>query len=920
METFINNHKTEVFKLVFIGLILLFLTIPAYCTTKTWVGQFLGLGNGNWNTAGNWSPSGVPAATDDLVFNELVLGYTVSLSGSAVASTITINGAVGLLGGVTINTEGYALTVSNGLNVGAVSILLPVTLNILGSGAVSLNTAVVIYADGTLNLGSGSDNSTNVIVSGTTITNNNYATLNNYGTLTANSSAIFNLSGSSSEITNSGNFYAGTSGSACALNLSGTSSSINNTGIFVVGSTSVINLTGTTTSVANSGTFTLMSDQNGSATTGQISSGATGFSGQYNVQRYLTGQTSSTYRGYRLLSSPVNLTSATASATGANYIGLSTINSTYTVAGTKYYGAFTAGSGSGFSVYNANPIIYFYNETVATNNSSFLLGKNLGVTAISAAASNNITLVNGTTYSMPVGNGYILYYVGSTNGRSSGCKCLAPDNATITNVGYLNQGTIPLNLWYAPGGSTLNSLKLSYTSGQPVTFYPGYNMVGNPYPSTIDLNVVYTDNQTASFSSNFYELYNENPNQGYVVYSATGGTSSFHASEYIASGQGFFTVVTATNQTLTFKEDQKVYNNLLTPSSNPPLLLTAPQGALSKPNVLALQGTPVNVLAGLHLKMGLDSVINEECGIYFGPWSDNYDINDAYALGGVAPQVSLSSFTADGVPAAINKFADYVPNGKRIKLYVKAVADGNYNLSLEDIANIDTSLFNIYLVDNINRDSLDLVRYKTYVFTITNADTNSYGANRLVLAIDRKTMPAYALVSFTSQKTGDGVLLTWKTYNEGDYTGFGIQKQDGTQYETLYNVQSNGAGIYTYTDRSPAAGKNTYRLLQNNMDSLTSYSNPVSILYNAASAIGMLSIYPNPARGTINVNMNIAATATVSYQEAIYNSSGKLVVQRAVNNTSWAQDVSALTPGAYVIQIKTGNGSSVSNSKFVKMQ
>ena len=84
----------------------------------------------------------------------------------------------------------------------------------------------------------------------------------------------------------------------------------------------------------------------------------------------MTGNNSSTYRGYRLLSSPVNLTSATPSATGANYIGLSTINSTYTVAGTSYYGVFTAGSGAGFSIYNANPIIYFYNETYATNNSS----------------------------------------------------------------------------------------------------------------------------------------------------------------------------------------------------------------------------------------------------------------------------------------------------------------------------------------------------------------------------------------------------------------------------------------------------------------------------------------------------------------------------------------------------------------------
>jgi hypothetical protein len=266
---------------------------------------------------------------------------------------------------------------------------------------------------------------------------------------------------------------------------------------------------------------------------------------------------------------------------------------------------------------------------------------------------------------------------------------------------------------------------------------------------------------------------------------------------------------------------------------------------------------------------------------------------------------------------------DYMPKGKRIKLYVKAVADGNYNLKMTDIANIDTSLFNIYLVDNMNRDSLDIVRYKTYVFTITNADTNSYGANRFVLDIDRKTLPPYQLVSFGSQKVSDGVQLTWKTTNEGDYTGFGIQKLDASkQYVPLYNVQGNGDGLYTYIDHYPVTGTNTYRLQQIDIDSTVSYSKSLNVLYNVSvTNSNLLSIYPNPARELITINFNSTTSATTdSYVSNIYNSAGELVMQQTANSNTWTQDVSSLKPGAYIIQIKTSNGNLIGNTKFVRVQ
>jgi hypothetical protein len=179
------------------------------------------------------------------------------------------------------------------------------------------------------------------------------------------------------------------------------------------------------------------------------------------------------------------------------------------------------------------------------------------------------------------------------------------------------------------------------------------------------------------------------------------------------------------------------------------------------------------------------------------------------------------------------------------------------------------------------------------------------------------------LVSFGAQKVSDGVQITWKTTNEGDYTGFGIQKLDASkQYVSLYNVQGNSDGIYTYIDHYPVTGTNTYRLQQINIDSLVSYSNPLNVLYNVSvSNSSLLSVYPNPARELITVNFSsTTSTPTDSYVSTIYNSEGELVMQKTANSSTWTQDVSSLKPGAYIMQIKTTSGNLIGNTKFVRVQ
>jgi len=96
-------------------------------TTYSWVG-----GSGNWSVATNWSPNGVPTATDNVVITASGT-YTVTLDGDSMIYDLTIGGTSGIQ---TLSLSSRTLTI-NGVG----------TIN--DSGNVSMNTST-INGSGTL--------------------------------------------------------------------------------------------------------------------------------------------------------------------------------------------------------------------------------------------------------------------------------------------------------------------------------------------------------------------------------------------------------------------------------------------------------------------------------------------------------------------------------------------------------------------------------------------------------------------------------------------------------------------------------------------------------------------------------------------------------------------------------------------------
>ena len=910
-----------------------------------------GIINGNTSASANTTITGILTNSGTITANQEVLTFTGAATNNSIITggpnTLTFSSSLLNTAG-TITTGSGTTTVGNSLQTtgGAVN---------FGSGTANITPSVQMNG-GTLTCSTGTVNIANALQvnSGTCTgpttggvmnvagpftssgtfnpgigTDNFSGTYNNTGTFqfAAGTMVFKGASSSASPQTIKDGSAGGTTFNNVIFNGSGTAPVVSitaGTGNFSVASTGTLlmdsptQLIAGTTTVGGVGYLTLLSNTSGSAIVEPIT-GSSVITGNVNVQRYITGG-ASTYRGYRLLSSQVNISNLTSQSGTEGYLGLSYLNA----------GMLTGGPGTGFDVVTTNPLTYFYNETRPHNVTAYIAGKNVGVYAITTSTGSpaysittyGTTLTSKTTgVQVPVGNSCEVYFVGNTSNTTSST---IPNSATVTALGYLNQGTIPVYVFNGISASKT----MTYTTGTGVPV-AGLQQVGNPYASTIDLDSLYYDNNT--LSPIFYEL--KTPSSAFVSYNAASHTvSGSAAGAYIVSGEGFVVgaLASPTVSTITFYEKEKV-NVQLTSSTTPPLILSQKQKMATTtagqlPELSSTSAAPITAtevlpsgLIGLHLQLSQDSVTNIQTGIYFSnSWSDNYVASeDAKDISTAA--IALSSYSLDTQRLCINQMSSYL-KGKTIKLYTAATTNGTYSISLADIKNID-AVYSVFLRDHKLDDSVDLRITNSYSFAINNSDTTSFGANRFDVVIELKQLPQYQLLSFNGQKVTKGVQLNWQTLNPGDYTSFTLQKEESNgTYSPIYTTQSNNSTSYNYIDTDPVTGNNTYRLAQSDFYGNITYSQPVTIGYENVSSNGLLQIYPNPATVLINIKVNPTSSTLQDYTADIYSSSGTKMEHRSLNTYSWTDDISSYMQGVYIMVLKDNSGNVLGKTKFIKTQ
>ncbi|MES2377650.1 MAG: T9SS type A sorting domain-containing protein [Bacteroidota bacterium] len=662
-------------------------------------------------------------------------------------------------------------------------------------------------------------------------------------------------------------------------------------GNYTIASTGLLSVTGKTT-FATAGKLTLLSDANGSASvdkiTGTFSTSTPPIiTGNVIVQRYLTGGASYS-RGYRLLSAPV-------STTNINLI-IPTLTYLPNTSGT---------TGGGFTQ-TGSPSLYLYRENVIPYSTSFTSSGNYrSIKSIGGATIITIdNALDAGNFNLPAGNGLLFFFRGGPGTVSPFVSTSTALTATLSQTGVLNQGDITVKHWWY----TVNAgsgLMWTTTTGNSVV--RGYNLVGNPYASSIDWDTFGTAITATNVGSKIW-IYNPKT-KGYAAYIPGVGGTGFNGGSpnIIPSGEGFFVKASAASPTLTFTENAKVNSNVVAAN----LLLSA---AVAPP-----------VKQYLRLQLFKDTSNIDETLVFFKNTAKAkfLDAEDAEYLKG-NNLLNLASRSTDNVALAINQMP-FPQQRQVIPLNVTITSNGSYQLNLTEVKNIPAE-YGVWLIDAYKKDSLDIKNNPTYSFTATTADTNSFGSKRFSLVLHPNPSLAVHLLNFTGTKTVKEVKLEWTVENEASYTRYVLERSinGGKNFTVLDSLTSASLGVYTDIDPNPAKGQNLYRLKQIDVLGNITYSSVVPIMYadNVVNSIAtnLISVYPNPVNSTLNLAITPATAVAANYKITIINISGSVVKSTTSGQATWQGDVSTLLPGTYFVEVTNIKTNTITGkSTFIKL-
>lgn len=356
----------------------------------------------------------------------------------------------------------------------------------------------------------------------------------------------------------------------------------------------------------------------------------------------------------------------------------------------------------------------------------------------------------------------------------------------------------------------------------------GWNLLGNPYASTI----VWNNTGWLRSGLSSAVAVRDNPSGQLMIWDASTGIGNLPGGK-IAPGQAFWVQAIAANPSLTITEQAKSVEQqeFYREGSNQEYAV-----------VKLVRGT-----------------LEDPAFILFNTTSDNYEANaDAYKRPNEG-MFSLSTLTADGVQVAINKLNETFCS-KTIHLKFENVTAGQYKLVVENITSL-SRIQQVVLRDNLLNTTV--WNDAEYTFDITS-DPATFSTDRFTLTFQRSDMVMPTLVSASPVCAEDFSTITLA----------------GTEYGTRYAVV-NQANEVIAGPFDGAAGNTT---LQVAAEMLAFGANALRLQVTDAVCDGTPVILPNQ----IQVVRNTRPAVTVnSYQTICEGSSATLTATGSSGTTGY---------------------------------
>jgi len=330
---------------------------------------------------------------------------------------------------------------------------------------------------------------------------------------------------------------------------------------------------------------------------------------------------------------------------------------------------------------------------------------------------------------MVVGKGYIV------RGPDSFTSTITPFNAVFT--GTPNNGTITTPI---ARGEYVGANYTAASGTLATEFDDNWNLIGNPYPSSINaidfltanLNIdgfvnIWTHGNLPSsgYADPFYNDYAYNyTSNDYITYNSSGastGPSTFGG--YIGAGQGFFVLMNNTNVAAT---ENVTFNNSMRSSAydNGQFFRTSDEAGRIWLDLIASNGSTVRNLVAY-----VDGATNNRDRMFDAITSEKLNFNLYSTIGNEIMKIQGRTLPFDQ--------EDRVPMG------IKVSQNGNYTIGIGAVDGFFTNTNqNIYLEDLENNIIHDL-RQNPYSFSATAGNH----PNRFVLRYTNETLGGDDLIA-----------------------------------------------------------------------------------------------------------------------------------------------------------------------------
>jgi hypothetical protein len=268
-------------------------------------------------------------------------------------------------------------------------------------------------------------------------------------------------------------------------------------------------------------------------------------------------------------------------------------------------------------------------------------------------------------------------------------------NNTVTYDGALNTGAVNSSLTYTYNSGHLNPKD-------------GWNLMGNPYPSVLDISYLdYTD-----ISNGVWVNLHNSTSDYYVYWSKTLGTVGSSGSgggddraRYIQPGQGFWIYTDVDGTAFDLDNSMRSHQNHGNFSKS------TPTGEPIVPNLLKISIAGTTIVDPTYIVFRNDATVN---------FDREYDLYKMISSSPTVPHIYSLENTDSPQKLAINAIAP--PNQETaIPLGVKVGTDGSYRLYIDGLNSFDESQ-DFYLRDNISGELYDLRQQNSISFNYLTTD------------------------------------------------------------------------------------------------------------------------------------------------------------------------------------------------------